>query len=355
MIVIIPSNRRIELSYLGPLIDYGARFIVVDDSDGTIDIDHPSFAVYNWKDRAKMLGPLDRYFPRRNASCRSFGFYRAWHESDPGEIIVTLDDDCRVYNEKFAEEVVLSLSNEARPVATVSGDHLNILDLYDQDSASLFPRGFPYSARVGYSAASVSGQSASRNVVFSLGLWKGVFDINAVDKFTGTVYRFPEAKLRHRSVLVASGKLVSVCSMNMQFRREVLPASFQLPMHIKVLDHSVIDRYGDIWGGFILKTLIDLKGDALAVGEPMIEHLKEGDYVRNIWQENLCHQVNDEFLRLLAEAKTAVRANDYLNMLEELTSAFEERAASSSPILARYLAHLVPGLRAWSTALRTAT
>jgi len=353
MIVVIPSNRRIELDYLGPLIDSGARFIVVDDSEGTISIDHPNFAIYTWSDRRRMLGPLDEHFPRRNGSCRSFGFYRAWHESDPGEIIVALDDDCRVYNNEFAEEVIRSLSNEARPVATVVGDHLNIIDLYEQAAPSLFPRGFPYSARVGYSAVTLSEEDVSRNVVFSLGLWKGIFDVNAVDKVTGGEYKFPNAKLRHRSVLVAPGKLVSVCSMNMRFRREVLPAAFQLPMHVPVLGGGVIDRYGDIWGGFILKTLIDLKADALVVGEPMIEHLKEGDYVRNIWQENLCHQVNDEFLRLLAEAGATIRVGSYSDMMEQLSSALAERSTGCSPILRRYMAHLAPSLRAWNEALRS--
>jgi hypothetical protein len=353
MIVVIPSNRRIELSHLGPLIDSGARFIVVDDSEGTIRVDHPSFAVYNWNDRRRILGALDEYFPRRNGSCRSFGFYRAWHESDPSEIIVALDDDCRVYEQRFAEEVERSLSNEARPVATVAGDHLNILDLYDQARASLFPRGFPYSARVDYSPAAISEESVTRNVVFSLGLWKGIFDVNAVDKVTGVAYKFPDATLRHRSVLVAPGKLVSVCSMNMQFRREALPAAFQLPMHVPVLGDGVIDRYGDIWGGFILKTLIDVKGDALAVGEPMIEHLKEGDYVRNIWQENLCHQVNDEFLRLLAEAKATIPVGSYSDMMEQLTTELEQRSGACSPILGRYMMHLVPSLHAWMEALRS--
>ena len=49
--------------------------------------------------------------------------------------------------------------------------------------------------------------------------------------------------------------------MNMHFRREVLPATYQLPMHVPVLPDEVIDRYGDIWGGFVLKMLIDIKGD----------------------------------------------------------------------------------------------
>ena len=53
MIVIIPSNRDIKLSYLQPLIEYGAKFIIVYDSNDSISIKHPSFQVFNWKNRKK--------------------------------------------------------------------------------------------------------------------------------------------------------------------------------------------------------------------------------------------------------------------------------------------------------------
>ena len=352
MIVIIPSNRQIDLSYLSPLIDAGARFIVVDDSEGSIAIDHPQFAVYNWGHRRSMLGPLDEYFPRRNGACRSFGFYCAWHQSDPGEIIVALDDDCRVPDEGFAAQVSRALSSDPRPEATTGGLHLNILDLYEAGAQGLFPRGFPYSARIDYDDAVLGSPITQRNVVFSLGLWTGIYDINAVDKVTGAPYRFPEARLQHPSVLIAPEKLISVCSMNMHFRREVLPATYQLPMHVPVLPDGVIDRYGDIWGGFVLKMLIDIKGDGFAAGAPMIEHLKEGNYVRNIWQENLSHQVNDEFLALLASAREEVVAGPYLGMMEQLTHAIDARLANCSPILSRYLTTLVPALDAWTRALQ---
>ena len=115
----------------------------------------------------------------------------------------------------------------------------------------------------------------------------------AIDKIRGPEYIHPEAELKHPSVIVESSMLISVCSMNMQFRRELIPVVYQFPMHVEVMPGWVIDRYGDIWGGFVLKTLMDLKGDAMAVGEPMIRHLKEGDYLRNIWQEHICHLVNE--------------------------------------------------------------
>lgn len=350
MIVIIPSNRAINLNYLTPLIDRGVRFIVVDDSEGSITVDHPQFEVYNWGDRKKMLGALDIGYPKRNGSSRDFGFYVAWKNSDPGEIIVALDDDCKVYHHNFYDQVNDVLSDRERPIATCDDAHLNILNLYEGVSDQLFPRGFPYSSRPNYEGMQINAPE-SRNVTFCLGLWKSIFDVNAIDKIRGPEYSHPNAKLKEPSVIVEKNKLISVCSMNMQFCREVIPAIYQLPMHVEVMPDWVVDRYGDIWGGFILKTLMDLKNESMAVGEPMINHLKEGDYIRNIWQEHVCHLINDEFLDLLLHVKTTIRSTDYLDMMKELNEGFKGRVDSASPVFKPYLKHLCTAMDAWNTSL----
>lgn len=350
MIVVIPSNRTINLKLLTPLIDHGARFVIVDDSEGTIRINHPQFEVYNWGDRKKMLGPLDIGYPKRNGASRDFGFYVAWKNSDPGEIVVALDDDCEVYHQDFHDQVKKVLSNDERLVVTCEGTHLNILDLYDATSEHLFPRGFPYSSRVNYTGLRIK-DIESRNVTFSLGLWKGVFDINGIDKIAGPAYRHPSAKLKEHSVIVEREKLISVCSMNMQFRRELIPAAYQLPMHVEVMPHWVVDRYGDIWGGFILKTLMDLKDEAMALGEPMINHLKEGNYTKNIWQEHVGHLLNDEFLDLLLQVRGTIRASTYLEMMKEVNQGFEEYIDRASPLFKPYLTHLCAAMAAWNSSL----
>lgn len=350
MIVVIPSNRQINLSYLTPLIDNGARFVIVDDSEGSIQIDHPQFAVYNWQDRAKMLGKLDIGYPKRNGASRDFGFYVAWKDSDPEEIIVALDDDCKVHHQDFSEQARSVLSSSERPVATCEGSHLNILDLYENTPHQLYPRGFPYSSRVNYKGVQLD-PAESRNVTFNLGLWKGIFDVNGIDKINGPDYSHPEARLKQHSVIIETNKLISVCSMNMQFRKELIPAVYQLPMHVEVMPGWVVDRYGDIWGGFILKTLMDLKNEAMAVGEPMITHLKEGDYSRNIWQEHTCHLINDEFIDLLFQIKNTITSTDYLEMMKELNEGFKEYVHKASPIFKPYLAHLCMTMDAWNKSL----
>jgi Reversibly glycosylated polypeptide len=350
MIVVIPSNRSINLEYLQPLIDSGARFIIVDDSEGSIRVPHPAFKVYSWQDRRALLGDNEIAIPRRNGACRDLGFVMAWKEADNDEIIVALDDDCQVYTDTFAGDVERSLSTAPRPVAHCTGLHLNVFDIYAGAPNHLFPRGFPYAARGSYQRCTYT-QGVATPVKFSLGLWKNVFDINAIDKINGPTYDHPDIELAYSSVIIPPGKYISVCSMNMQFRREMIPAAYQLPMHVPVMPHWVIDRYGDIWGGFILKLLMDIKGDAMAAGGPMIRHMKDGNFQRNLWQENVCHMVNDEFIAILEDTRPQIRPAGYVDMMAALAEIFNQRTNGASTMLKPYLAHLNAAIRAWITIL----
>jgi hypothetical protein len=349
MLIVIPTARSVSLEYLRPLIEDGARFIVVDDSEGSVIVDHPQFQTYNWNDQKRMLGSDVIAIPRRNGACRDLGFYLAWRESDPGEIVIALDDDVRV-EDSFGRRVEAVLSNARRPVAKGTGLHFNILNCYDNIEDNLFPRGFPYSHRADYRKWTFDGASVGR-VTFNLGLWREIFDVNAIDKLRGPRYCYPDAQLYHESVVVPDGALISVCSMNMQFRRELIPAIYQLPMHVEVMPGWVIDRYGDIWGGFILKTLMDLKGELMAVGGPMIRHLKEGSYERNIWQEHTGHLVNDEFLSIIQKARQEIKPADYLAMMTHMAEILDRERENCGVLLRRYLDTQIPAIKAWSRIL----
>jgi len=351
VIVVIPSCRSINTQYLKSLIEYGARFIVIDDSEGSIKINHPQFEVYNWSDRKRLLGRNEIAIPRKNGACRDLGFYIAWKQGETDEIIVAIDDDCVIESKDFGKQVESKLSQGVRRTAHGKGQHINIFDLYrNVDSTKLFPRGFPYSARVSYEPwrfdDKVSGQ-----VHFNLGLWREVFDINAIDKIRLDQTIFPDAELIHENVVIPQGKLISVCSGNMQFRRELIPAVYQLPMNIEVMPNWAIDRYGDIWAGFILKTLMDIRGDQMSVGAPMVRHLREEPYQNNIVKEHLGHMVNEEFIELLLQSSSQIRPGSYLDMMRHLREELSRNAVNSSLILRAYLQHLDTSLVAWLEAL----
>jgi reversibly glycosylated polypeptide len=118
MLIVIPTARSISLENLRPLIEDGARFIVVDDSEGTVVVNHPQFQTYNWTDQKRMLGSDVIAIPRRNGACRDFGFYVAWRESGPDEIVIALDDDVLVEHD-FGRSVEAVLSSAPRPIPEV--------------------------------------------------------------------------------------------------------------------------------------------------------------------------------------------------------------------------------------------
>lgn len=353
MIVVIPSNRLISLNYLKPLIDDGATFIIVDDTPGTISIDHPSFQVYNWGDRARILGDLDFCIPRKTGACMAFGFYLAWRDAEDDEIIITFGDDCEIVDREFPQKVRAALSNAHRPRISGSSASFNILDAYEGIDDDLFPRGFPYSERGSYRRWEPE-QGGADDSAFNVGLWTGAFDVNAVDKINGPQWEYPAARLRHWSVIVPPGPLLCVCSMNMHFRRFLVPAAYQLPMHIPALPHWVVDRYGDIWGGYILRRLMAIGGHNMSVGEPRIQHNKVPSYEHNIWQEHIGHMINDEFIALLDESSADVSPSDYLTMTSQLNEEMRRRTEHTSRMLQPYMAHLTECLGGWTQALREA-
>ncbi len=280
----------------------------------------------------------------------------AWRESDPGEVIVALDDDCEILDSKCCEQINDSLSKRARPIVSTSELHLNIIDLYDLPLKETFPRGYPYSARIDRPEMQVPLQESEFMIVtFSLGLWRGTFDVNAVDKIIDVDFVQENARLKFPSVIMAKGNLVSVCSMNMHFRREVIPAVFQFPMHVKLSENLVIDRYGDIWGGFILKLLMDKLDDSMSMGEPIINHAKNGEFLNNLWQENLAHMLNDEFRDIAISAVSRVKRSSYLEMMACLVEELDMSRSSASRLMYIYLTHLCLSMRAWCDSLAEST
>jgi hypothetical protein len=107
------------------LIHEGGRFIIIDDSPGALRLEHPSFRVYHWGDRKRIMGKYEPAIPRGNGACRDLGFYLAWKESDKDEIIVALDDDCMVLQDDFPGKVVTLLSETERHMPVAGPEHIS--------------------------------------------------------------------------------------------------------------------------------------------------------------------------------------------------------------------------------------
>ncbi|PSP52066.1 alpha-1 4-glucan-protein synthase [Halobacteriales archaeon QH_3_68_24] len=114
------------------------------------------------------------------------------------------------------------------------------------------------------------------DVVASQGLWTNVPDLDAVrilmdGDLQGQARTRLDADDYGEDFVAAEGQYLTVCSMNLAFRREVVPAFYQLPMDDNPWD---VGRFDDIWSGVFLKRACDVLGKQVYNGAPLCEHNK---------------------------------------------------------------------------------
>ncbi len=208
--------------------------------------------------------------PAASHAQTSFGLLYLW--SNDFEYGVFLDDDTRPHPEfDFFGGHLRTLHHEGQ-VEVRSSDQrwVNVLEDGDND---LYPRGYPYGAM---------GETTERTrehvseVAVSQGLWTDVPDLDAARILADGDLRGQSSVRLSREdygegFVTAPGDYLTVCSMNLAFRREVVPAFYQLPMDDNPWD---VGRFDDIWSGVFLKRACDAVGTAVYSGAPLCVHEK---------------------------------------------------------------------------------
>ncbi|MDZ7701738.1 MAG: alpha-1 4-glucan-protein synthase [Halobacteriales archaeon] len=210
--------------------------------------------------------------PARSHAQTSFGLLYLW--ASGAEYGVFLDDDTRPHPETdFFGRHLANLNREGSVDAVRSDERwVNVLHQAFDDHG-LYPRGYPYGAmgeRVETGTAQVD------DVVASQGLWTDVPDLDAVrilldGDLEGQAQTRLDAAHYGADFVAAPGQYLTVCSMNLAFRREVIPAFYQLPMDDNPWD---VGRFDDIWSGVFLKRACDVLDKQVLTGGPLCVHEK---------------------------------------------------------------------------------
>jgi len=216
------------------------------------------------------LAEYDHLVPAASHAQTSFGLLYMWAgDYDYG---VFIDDDTAPHDEDdFFGRHLSNLATEG-DVETVRSDERWVNVLYQTDT-DLYPRGYPYSAM---DETVETRTDRVENVVASQGLWTNVPDLDAVRiLMDGDLQGQAETRLDRddfgADFVADRGQYLTVCSMNLAFRREVIPAFYQLPMDDNEWD---VGRFDDIWSGVFLKRACDLVGAQILTGGPLCEHNK---------------------------------------------------------------------------------
>jgi hypothetical protein len=224
-----------------------------------------------WLDE-RGVGDHADLIPEASHAQTSFGLLYLW--AGGHDFGVFVDDDTRpheavdFFGRHFAN---LSRTDEVTHVAS-DESWVNVL-WQSHDDHGLYPRGYPYGAM---DEAVTTTTAPTDRVVASQGLWTDVPDLDAV-RILGEGDLQGQSRTRTTAddygddFVAAPGNYLTVCSMNLAFRRELVPAFYQLPMDD---NEWGVGRFDDIWSGVFAKRAADLVGDAVLSGGPLCHHYK---------------------------------------------------------------------------------
>ena len=218
------------------------------------------------------VGEFAHLIPEASHAQTSFGLLYLWAHDFPYGVFI--DDDTRPHgNQDFFGAHLRNLGFEDN-LEQVASDEQWVNVLYQNaDDHGLYPRGYPYSAMdetVERTTTTVD------DVVASQGLWTNVPDLDAVrilldGDLQGQAQTRTSTADFGDDFVVAPGNYLTVCSMNLAFRREVVPAFYQFPMDDNEWE---VGRFDDIWSGLFLKRACDVLGKQVYNGHPLCEHNK---------------------------------------------------------------------------------
>ena len=221
---------------------------------------------------ARGLAEYADLIPAASHAETSFGLLYLWASGFEYGFLV--DDDTLPHDEyDFFGRHLRNLAFEGE-IEAVGSDERWVNVLYQRaDEHGLYPRGYPYGAM---DETVETERVRVDEVVVSQGLWTNVPDLDAVrilmdGDLQGQARTRTTAADFERDFVAARGNYVTVCSMNLAFRREVVPAFYQLPMDDNEWN---VGRFDDIWSGVFLKRACDVLGTRILNGAPLCEHNK---------------------------------------------------------------------------------
>ena len=208
----------------------------------------------------EVMGKYADCLSNHNAGIRNLGFafIARGEDTEDIEYIITLDDDVLPVGDPIADH--LSALYRTVPTSWLS----TMIDDY--------PRGFPYGIR---------HESVT---VLSHGVWTGVADWDAPNQLVrgnsqANFYKGP----------IPKGVYYPMCSMNLAFRRCMLPYIFHAPWALG------INRFDDIFAGIESKREIDKHGWAAVTGYAQVHHERASNVFTNLKNEAPGIELNETF------------------------------------------------------------
>jgi hypothetical protein len=295
---------------------------------------------------------IDEYsdvVPAASHAETSFGLLYMW--ARPAfEYGVFLDDDTAPHPEFDFFGTHLEQLGTRKTVEHVGSDERWVNVLYQNvERHGLYPRGYPYSAM---DEERTLETKRTDEIVASQGLWTNIPDLDAVrilmdGDLDGQAQTLTRRDDFTHSFAAAEGNFLTVCSMNLAFEREIIPAFYQFPMDDNEWE---IGRFDDIWSGLTLKKAADMLDKTVINGFPLCEHNKaERSTFGDLNNEVPALELNEHVWEALATAPDD--ADDYVDAYGKMITALE--TFDFSPYHnAEFIDFVIEKMNRWLAAVR---
>lgn len=221
----------------------------------------------------KQFPTFYKRIPYNNETRRNIGYLFALE--DGCDILISIDDDNFPSEDDFVGHHLRTGQGWAGNILYESQGFHNVCEyLRFEPSRAIYPRGFPFGMRNSKNQAEILTRANESNAIkigISAGLWLGDPDVDATTWLNGSVR---SVGYDGESCIVLDQSTWSpINTQNTSVVRELIPAYFCIPMGWQMPGGS-IQRYGDIWGGYFLQSIIKDTEYYVSIGRPLVNHLR---------------------------------------------------------------------------------
>jgi hypothetical protein len=292
----------------------------------------------------KRFPDLDAIIPWNTDNRRNVGFLRALEEGC--EILVSIDDDNYplAHSDFYGGHIDTGRQVE-REVFTSDNGWFNLCsELVIEPAVDVVPRGYLYRKRFAKQASLGKKQVT---LAAHAGLWLGDPDVDAA---TRLAFPIRATGTKKRNIALQPGVWSPINTQNTSIARRAIPAYYYIRM-LEQLPGAKLDRYGDIWSGYFLTRCAEHLGEAIGIGQPEVDHVRNvHDLLADLRAEFWGMVLTPHFIDTLRAG--TLEGNDYVSSARSLASLLEASAGdieqkANVAGVADYIRRISHHLRVW--------
>lgn len=265
----------------------------------------------------KKFGALAQLVPYNSDNRRNIGYLMSLETEC--EVLLSIDDDNYAIGETYNDMAAVCSDAMTLPAVHSSNGWFNFCDMLEiEPNYRVFPRGYPYHKRT--DTHELTYKEETGKVRMNVGLWLHEPDLDAITWLAAPVRARSFKPHNGGSIFLGSDTWSPINTQNTGLHRDLTVTYYFVRMGYP-LAGLPIDRYGDIFSGYLSQACVKHMGDRIRVGTPVADHKRNAhNYMRDLAGELACIMVLEPILEWLPEAKLEGRnyADTYLSLAEAI-------------------------------------